>query len=62
MPQDNGLNRRKFLKGAGLTALAGATGSSSAVIADDDTGDSEPDDGGEVAEHVKHLLQNTSLH
>ena len=39
MPHDNGIDRRKFLKGAGLTALAGATGSSTAVIADDDTGD-----------------------
>ena len=38
MPQDNGLNRRIFLKGAGMTALAGAAASSKAVIADDDTG------------------------
>jgi cystathionine beta-lyase len=38
MPQNTGLNRRNFIKGAGLTALAGAAGSSTAVIADDDMG------------------------
>lgn len=39
MPQQTGLNRRNFLKGAGMTALAGAAaGSSTAVIADDDMG------------------------
>ena len=40
MPSNNGLNRRHFLKGAGMTALAGAaaTTASTAVIADDDDG------------------------
>ena len=38
MPSNNGLDRRSFLKGAGMTALAGAAGASNAVIADDDDG------------------------
>ena len=39
MPQDTGFNRRHFLKGAGMTALAGAAASASGVaIADDDDG------------------------
>jgi cystathionine beta-lyase len=39
MPQNHGLNRRNFIKGAGMTALAGATGASTtAVLADDDDG------------------------
>ncbi|MDH3439348.1 MAG: aminotransferase class I/II-fold pyridoxal phosphate-dependent enzyme [Gammaproteobacteria bacterium] len=38
MPSNNGLDRRSFLKGAGMTALAGAAGASKAVIADDDDG------------------------
>ena len=38
MPSNTGFDRRSFLKGAGMTALAGAAGSSTAVIADDDEG------------------------
>jgi cystathionine beta-lyase len=39
MPQESGFNRRNFLKGAGMTALAGAAGSATGVaIADDDEG------------------------
>ena len=39
MTTNTGLNRRNFLKGAGMTALAGATGAGAGVaIADDDDG------------------------
>lgn len=38
MPSTTGFDRRSFLKGAGMTALAGAASSSKAVIADDDDG------------------------
>ena len=39
MPKNAGLDRRSFLKGAGMTALAGASAVASApVIADDDEG------------------------
>jgi len=38
MPQNTGLNRRNFLKGAGMTAVAGAIGSTAATTAAADEG------------------------
>jgi cystathionine beta-lyase len=38
MPQESGINRRGFLKGAGMTALAGAAAPAVAIADDDDGG------------------------
>ena len=38
MPKHNGLNRRNFLRGAGMTALAGAVGAGTAGTASADNG------------------------